>query len=126
MPRVKIKTKGTAAHRHRRTWQKCSCPIAALCLFALLASCADKPPIVEKNFVEIYVRLQLLDAQYAAQPLMQKAKADSVMKAFDVNDSLLNSMISWYGRKPERWREFFALVQDEMKRTKTAYPKEKR
>jgi hypothetical protein len=127
MPRVRIRTKGTKSLRHKsakRDWFFRA--IAFLCFCAIFSSCADKPPIPEKNFVEIYVQLQLLDAQYAAQPSLQKTKADSVMKAFNVNDSLLNSMLSWYSRKPERWHEFFAQVQDKMNETKAAYLKERR
>lgn len=91
-----------------------------------LASCSDKPPIPEKDFVEVYVQLQLLDAQYASQPLIQKAKADSVMKAFNLNDSRVDSMLSWYSRKPERWHEFFGRVQGRMNEIKGAYLLRKR
>lgn len=90
------------------------------------ASCADKPPIPEKNFVEIYVQLQLMDAQYATQPGMQKAKVDSLLKVFNVNDSLIMSTLSWYSRKPERWHAFFMEVQSKMKSIKGPYLRENR
>ncbi len=96
-----------------------------LCAF-FLASCADKPPFPEKDFVEVYIQLQLLDARWASQPLIQKAEADSVLKAFNLNDSLVDSMLSWYNRKPERWSEFFGRVQSRMKEIKTAYLPQKR
>jgi hypothetical protein len=96
----------------------CACVI-------FLASCSDKPPVSEKNFVEVYVQLQLFEAQYASQPLVQKAKADSVLKAFNMNDSLVNSMLLWYSRKPERWDEFFGQVQKRMNEIKTAYVRQK-
>ena len=86
-------------------------------LVIMLASCADNPPIPEKDFAEIYVQLHLIETRYAAQPSMQKTKVDSTMKAFKVSDSLVKSMLSWYSRRPERWREFFEQVQARMMRT---------
>lgn len=100
--------------------------ILDLIFFAFFfSSCTDRPPIPEKSFVEIYVQLQLLDAQYANLPSMQKVKVDSLLKAFKVNDSLILSTLSWYSRRPERWHEFFADVQNKMDRIKTAYLREK-
>jgi len=92
---------------------------------SLFFSCSDKPPIREGDFVEIYVQLQLTDAQYSAQPSVQKAKVDSLLKAFNVNDSLVNSTLSWYSRKPERWQKFFGDVQNRMSGIKAAYLREK-
>ena len=87
----------------------------------VLSSCSEKPPIPEKEFAEIYVQLQLFDAQYAAQPSVQKAKVDSLLKAFKVDKNLIDSTLSWYSRNPERWNKFFADVQTRMNKIRTAY-----
>jgi len=87
-------------------------------------SCAEKPPIPEEKFSGLYVALHLLDAQYASHPTVEKAKADSILRAYDVSDSLLNAEISWYSRNPERWQAFFAAVQSKMKVSKGAFQKQ--
>lgn len=76
--------------------------------------------------MEFYVQLQLIDAQYAKEPLLQKAKVDSLMHAFNVNDSLVNSALTWYGQKSERWRIFFADVQNRLNEIKGDYLRQKR
>jgi hypothetical protein len=101
--------------------------IRFLVLLALLVpACSEKPPIPEKEFVELYVQLQLLDAQYGHQPALQKVKVDSLLRAFKVNDSLVGSALSWYGQEPERWRKFFAHVQERVNEIKGLYLNQKR
>lgn len=94
--------------------------ISFLLLFVLMfPSCSERTPFSEKNFVDFYVQLQMIDAQYGKQPILQKEKVDSLMRAHDLNDSLVNSALSWYGEKPERWEKFAAQVQarvDEMRK----------
>jgi hypothetical protein len=128
MHRRKINTrKGSEAQRCKRAKRAsrlCAFVPLSLCVF-FIASCADRPPIPEKSFVEIYVQLQLLNAQYANLPSMQKVKVDSLLKAFKVNDSLISTTLSWYSRRPERWHEFFSDVQNKMDRVKAAYLREK-
>jgi len=80
----------------------------------LLASCAEKPPIPENKFADLYVRLQLLDVQYSVRPAVQKAKVDSLLHEFNVNDSLINTELSWYGKNSEKWQSFFAAAQEKL------------
>jgi len=87
----------------------------------LLASCAEKPPIQKGKFSDLYVALQLLEAQYAAKPAIQKVRVDSLFEAFNVNDSLVNAEISWYSRNPEQWQFFFMDVQNKLKGMKNRY-----
>ncbi len=95
-------------------------------LVLLIPACSEKPPIPEKKFVELYVQLQLLDAQYGGQPAVQKAKVDSLLRSFKVNDSLVSSALSWYGQDPERWQKFFTDVQERVAEVRGLYLKQKR
>ncbi len=96
--------------------------IKFLVLLAILfASCAEKPPIPEQKFADLYVHLQLLDAQFVAQPAMEKVKVDSLLHALSVNDSLINEELSWYGKNPEKWQNFFSDVQSKLKEINSAY-----
>ncbi len=98
--------------------------LATLCFCTLLlASCAEKPPIPEKKFSDIYVALQLLDAQFAAHPTVEKAKVDSLLRTFKANDSLIDAELSWYSKNPEHWQTFFANVQEKLKGERGAYVK---
>ena len=94
--------------------------ISLIVLSALaLQACSHKTTFSEKNFVGFYVQLQLTDVQYGNQPAVKKVKVDSLMHAFNLNDSLVNSALAWYGEKPERWEKFVADVQarvDEMRK----------
>ncbi len=89
-------------------------------------SCSDKPPVPEKDFIEVYVQLQLFEAQYASRPIEQKVKADSILKAYNLNQARVDTMLAWYSRKPERWHDFFVRVQERMKEIKSAYLRPKR
>ncbi|MCL4539582.1 MAG: hypothetical protein M1378_08315 [Bacteroidetes bacterium] len=94
--------------------------ISLVVLSALaLQACSQKTTFSQKNFVGFYVQLQLTDVQYGNQPAVKKVKVDSLMYAFNLNDSLVNSALAWYGEKPERWEKFVADVQarvDEMRK----------
>jgi len=90
------------------------------------ASCSDRPPIPEKDFVDIYVQLELFDVQYATQPSVHREKADSLLRAFNAGDSLVNSTLSWYSRSPERWHQFFTEVQKKMNGLKPAFVQKSR
>jgi hypothetical protein len=91
----------------------------------IFSSCTDKPPIPEKKFAELYVRLKILDAQYAIQPSIQKVKADSVLHAFNLNDSLVGAELLWYNKKPERWQRFFEETQRRLNEIKGDFLKSK-
>ncbi|MCL4511452.1 MAG: DUF4296 domain-containing protein [Bacteroidetes bacterium] len=97
-----------------------------LLLAFLIPACSQKPPISQKEFVEFYVQLHLIDAQYSKEPMLEKAKVDSLMRAFNIDDSLVNSALSWYGKEPERWKIFFADVQKRLEQIRKEYLKPKR
>lgn len=99
---------------------------AALFCSFFLTSCSERPPIPEKDFVEIYVQSQILDVKYVSHPKEQKAAVDSLLKAFKVNDSLVLADLSWYSREPERWHKFFADVQTRMNQIKPGYVRSNR
>ncbi|HEY9166848.1 MAG TPA: DUF4296 domain-containing protein [Candidatus Kryptonia bacterium] len=90
----------------------------------LIVSCAPRSPIPHAKFVELYVRLQLIDARYGKDPLIQKAMADSLLKAFNVDQKLIDSTIAWYGRDPERLRSFFDDAQKKMEELRSFSPKQ--
>jgi len=92
-------------------------------LTLMIPACSERPPIPQKDFVDLYVQLHLLDAQYGSQPAVQKLKADSLMHAFNVNDSLVKAALTWYGQDPERWQGFFSDVQERMKAVRKIYLK---
>ncbi|MCL5268090.1 MAG: hypothetical protein M1469_08300 [Bacteroidetes bacterium] len=75
--------------------------------------------------MEFYVQLQMIDVQYGKQPALQKEKVDSLMHAYDLNDSLVKSTLSWYGEKPERWEKFVAQVQERVDEMRKHYVKPK-
>jgi Domain of unknown function (DUF4296) len=102
-----------------RSFYFCAFIPLLFCAF-IFVSCADEPPIPQKDFAELYVQLQLFNVQYATRPSIQKAKTDSLLKAFKVNDSLVSSTLSWYSRKPERWHKFFSDVQNRLNKIKPA------
>ncbi|MFZ1082064.1 MAG: hypothetical protein WAO19_09070 [Candidatus Kryptoniota bacterium] len=87
----------------------------------LFASCAERPPIPEKRFADLYAHLQLLDAQFVSQPAEEKVKVDSLLHALNVKDSSIYAELSWYGKNPERWQNFFIDVQAKLKELKGAY-----
>ncbi len=90
-------------------------------LALLFPACADKPPIPESKFVEFYIQLQMLDAQYGKDSAVQKQKVDSLMNAFEIKKTLFDSTIAWYGKKPERWDNFFAQVKQRLAEMKPDY-----
>jgi len=94
-----------------------------LLLAFLAAGCSDKPPIPENQFADYYVQLQLIDSHYSAQPVVQKAKADSLTRSFHLNDSLVSSQISWYGKDPARWDDFFGKVSSRLDTFRKRYAK---
>ncbi len=100
------------------------CSTVLACSF-VLTGCSDRPPIPEKDFVEIYVQLQIFDAKYTNQPKEQKAAIDSLLKAYSVNDSLVMATLSWYGREPRRWHDLFSDVKTRMAQVKSDYIKSK-
>lgn len=99
--------------------------LLALLVF-LLPACSQKPPFSQKDFVDFYVQLQLANARYGKQPVLHKEKIDSLMHAYSLNDSLVNSIISWYGEKPDRWKMFIAQVQQRVDELKKQYVRPKR
>lgn len=96
--------------------------LLALIVFSLPA-CSEKAPFSQEGFVDFYVQLQLVDVQYGKQPAVQKEKVDSLMHAYSLNDSLVNSMISWYGKKPERWEKFVSQVERRVAEMRKQYIK---
>ncbi len=97
-----------------------------LALALLVAACSEKPPIPENEFVDFYIRLQLIDAQYGTDAALQKQKADSLMMAFKIDRDLFDSTMSWYGKKPERWEKFFAEVRDRLAKMRPDYVRTQR
>jgi len=93
-----------------------------LFLALLVSSCAEKPPIPQNKFVEIYVQLQLIGARYGNDPALQKSKSDSLLKAFDVDRPLVDSTLSWYSRDPDRWHDFFEVVERRFDEIRHDYP----
>jgi hypothetical protein len=89
----------------------------------LLPACAEKPPIPQPKFVDLYIQLQFLDAQYGQDSAVQKLKADSLLSAFGINRALFDSTIAWYSKNPERWDDFFAQVKQRLAEMKPAYVK---
>ncbi len=111
MPRKRIKAKAGSR-----------CGFLPLVLCALLfASCEDKPPVPEQKFADLYVRLQLLELQFAGQPAMEKLKDDSLLRALNLNNNVINAELSWYSKNPERWQHFFSDVQRRLGEIKNAY-----
>lgn len=80
----------------------------------------------EKKFVEFYINLQLLDSRYGNDAAIQKVKADSLMKAFAIDKKLLDSTLSWYGKRPDRWQEFFDEVNHRLDEIKPKEVRKKR
>ena len=117
---MRADTKGQRSKGMKKSSALCA-PVPLLISAILFMSCVDKPSIPEKDFIEIYVQLQMIDAQCGDQPAVQKMKVDSLLKAFKVSDSVVLSALSWYRRKPERWHVFFAEVQNKMNSVKAAY-----
>jgi Domain of unknown function (DUF4296) len=97
-----------------------------LIIALLIPACTEKPPIPEEKLVDFYIQLQLLDAQYAKDSAIQKAKADSLMGAFKINKTLFDSTMSWYDRRPDRWESFFGEVNKRLAEMKPDYVRMKR
>ncbi len=96
-----------------------------LVLALLLPACSEKPPVPEEKFVDFYINLQLLDARYGNDAALQKTKADSLMKAFSISHEILDSTMAWYGKRPDRWQEFFTEVNRRLERMKPEYVRKK-
>ncbi len=98
----------------------------AVVLALLIPACAEKPPVPEERFADFYIHLQLIDAEYGTDSVRQVQKVDSLMKAFRIDKKLLDSTMAWYGRKPERWKRFFADVKHKLAQMKPDYVTSKR
>ena len=79
----------------------------------------------EKKLVDFYIDLQLLDARYGADNAVQKEKADSLMKAYNIDKALFDSTMSWYSKRPDRWQEFFTKADNRLAKMKHHYVKRK-
>ena len=101
--------------------------ISLLLLLALLIpACTERPPVRESKFVDFYIQLQLVNARTGNNVAEQKAEADSLMHAFGLDRKLVDSTMSWYGKRPDRWQEFFAEVKKRLSEMKPEYVKPKR
>ncbi len=94
-------------------------------MLLILPSCSEKVPFSQKKFVDFYVQLQMVDVQYGRQPQLHKEKVDSLMRVYELNDSLVNRALSWYAEKPDRWEKFVAQVQQRVSELRKIYIKPK-
>ena len=67
----------------------------------------------------------MLDARYGADVALQKEKADSLMNSYHIDKALLDSTLSWYNRRPERWQKFFSRVEKRLAEIKPDYVRQK-
>ncbi len=76
---------------------------------ALFASgCSEQSPITETKFIDIYVNLQLINAECGNNTTLQESRADSLMRSYGVTTALLDSTISWYNKRPSLWNGILA------------------
>lgn len=98
----------------------------ALLLALLIPACSEKPPVPEEKFADFYIGLQMIDTQFGSDSALQAQKIDSLRKVSGIDKGLFDSTMAWYGRRPERWNEFFADVKRKLAEMKPAYVKPKR
>jgi hypothetical protein len=96
-----------------------------LFLALLLPACSGGPPVPEDKFVDFYIHLQMLDARYGADVTLQKEKADSLMNACHIDKTLLDSTLSWYNKRPDRWQKFYSRVEKRLAEIKPDYVRRK-
>ncbi len=89
----------------------------------LLPGCSKQPPMPRGRFVNLYVSLQLINAASGGNDSLQRARADSAMRALGVSDSLLDSTLSWYSAQPERWATVLAEANRRLDSMKAKYLK---
>ncbi len=68
----------------------------------------------------------MIDTRFGTDSTLHAEKVDSLMKASGINKELYDSTMAWYGRKPERWSEFFVEVKRKLAQMKPKYVKPKR
>ncbi len=92
---------------------------------AFLWGCSGRPstpPVAEKRFVELYVRVEQLNRRYAASPDSLRMERDRLFRAEGVRREDLEREIAWYRDHPER----AAQVLDEIaRRLEKAGPEKK-
>ena len=95
---------------------------------AFLWGCSGRPstpPVAEKRFVELYVRVELLNRRYAASPDSLRTERDRLFRAEGVRREDLEREIAWYRDHPERAAQVLDEIAGQLEKTVPS-PKEKK
>ena len=78
-----------------------------LLIFAFIISCSENEILPEDELIKIYVDILIAQDTTTDKSITTDSLKATVLKKYDVNDSLYVNSIEHYNSSPEKWEGFF-------------------